>query len=185
MQREVQICVVGKVFRPNRSKVLALNKTLGEYFKIVKWYLSCNSKSKKFLHEKCYEDAKRLFNLNTALIQTARDKAVEILKSFGKRCGHVAQVSGREFRCPKCGLIYNRDLNACINIAHALTRGMGWGSLAFEPADEGKGVKPPLTPEAPGFSRGAAHTENSHPSERGSSHEDRSARRYREFGNGP
>ncbi|MCC6028223.1 MAG: hypothetical protein LM574_06535 [Archaeoglobus sp.] len=24
------------------------------------------------------------------------------------------------------------------NIAHALTRGMGWGSLAFEPADDGK-----------------------------------------------
>jgi len=82
LQREVQICVVGKVFRPNKSKVLALNKTLGEYFKIVKWYLSCNSKSKKFLHEKCYEKAKELFNLNTALIQTARDKAVEILKSF-------------------------------------------------------------------------------------------------------
>jgi hypothetical protein len=82
LQKEVQICVVGKVFRPNRSKVLALNKTLSEYFKIVKWYLSCNSKSKKFLHEKCYEKAKELFNLNTALIQTARDKAVEILKSF-------------------------------------------------------------------------------------------------------
>jgi len=44
------------------------------------------------------------------------------------RCGHVAQVRGREFRCPHCGLVYNRDLNACINIAHALTRGMGWGS---------------------------------------------------------
>ena len=44
--------------------------------------LSYNSKSKTFLHEKCYEDAKRLFNLNTALIQTARDKAVEMLKSF-------------------------------------------------------------------------------------------------------
>jgi IS605 OrfB family transposase len=73
---------VGKVFRPNKSKILALNKTLGEYFKLVKWYLSCNSKSKKFLHEKCYEDAKELFNLNTALIQTARDKAVEMLKSF-------------------------------------------------------------------------------------------------------
>ncbi|NHW23865.1 MAG: hypothetical protein HA489_06425 [Archaeoglobales archaeon] len=25
-----------------------------------------------------------------------------------------------------------------MNIAHALTRGMGWGSLAFEPADEEK-----------------------------------------------
>ena len=52
--------------------------------------------------------------------------------------------AGREFRCPKCGLIYNRDLNACINIAHALTRGMGWGSLAFEPADEVGGEKPQL-----------------------------------------
>jgi hypothetical protein len=31
-----------------------------------------------------------------------------------------------------------------MNIAHALTRGMGWESLAFEPADEGKGVKPSL-----------------------------------------
>jgi transposase len=39
-----------------------------------------------------------------------------------------AQVSGREFRCPKCGMEYDRDLNACINIAHALTRGMGWGA---------------------------------------------------------
>ncbi|NHW89103.1 MAG: hypothetical protein HA490_05630 [Archaeoglobales archaeon] len=34
------------------------------------------------MYEKCYEKAKELFNLNTALIQTARDKAVEILKSF-------------------------------------------------------------------------------------------------------
>jgi len=154
LQKETQICVVGKVFRPNKSKILALNKTLGEYFKLMKLYFSCNSASKKFLYEKCYEDAKRLFNLNTALIQTARDKAVEILKSFEEkkkkaasktchRCGHVAQVNGREF--------------GCINIAHALTRGMGWGSLAFEPADGGKGVKPPLTPEAPGFGRGVAH----------------------------
>ena len=82
MQKELQICVVGKVFRPNKSKVLALNKTLSEYFKLVKWYLGCNSTSKKFLHEKCYEKAKELFNLNTALIQTARDKAVEIMKGF-------------------------------------------------------------------------------------------------------
>jgi len=36
------------------------------------------------LHENGYEKAKRLFNLNMALIQTARDKAVEVLKSFEK-----------------------------------------------------------------------------------------------------
>jgi len=61
------------------------------------------------------------------------------------RCGHVARVKGREFRCPSCGLVYNRDLNACINIARALTRGMGWGSSEPpKPADEGIGVKPTL-----------------------------------------
>jgi len=55
------------------------------------------------------------------------------------RCGHVAQVSGREFRCPKCGLIYNRDLNACINIARRLMRSAGWGSCEPpEPADGGR-----------------------------------------------
>jgi len=399
LRKNVQVCVVGKVFKPNRLKVLALNRTLNEYFRLVRWYIGFNSKSKSFLHENCYGKAKELFNLNTALIQTARDKAVEILKGFernrkddsilrlkgismrfdrrcyrfskttnvltpywltlslnrrekvslpivfgerqrrrieealrgewrfttvemvkhygewyahftlekvvevpdepetiitidrgehnlavavaisksnpnkpmkgqfwrgqeikrirglyghirrrlqekkllkkvkelkGKerrkvnqqlhiianqivayakqfpkpvivmedlsgirdnfkrskklnrrfhslpfrrlqtiieykallegievryltkketrntsktchRCGHVAQVKGREFRCPKCGLTYNRDLNACINIAHALTRGMGWGSCEPpEPADEGTGVKPAL-----------------------------------------
>jgi ABC-type xylose transport system substrate-binding protein len=38
------LCVVGKVFKPNRLKVLALNKTLNEYFRLVEWYLSFNSK---------------------------------------------------------------------------------------------------------------------------------------------
>ena len=42
-------------------------------------------------------------------------------------------------------LIYNRDLNACINIAHALKRGMGWGRCEPpEPADEEIGAKPTL-----------------------------------------
>jgi len=29
--KAVQVCVVGKVFKPNRMKVLALNRTLNEY----------------------------------------------------------------------------------------------------------------------------------------------------------
>jgi IS605 OrfB family transposase len=82
VQKDVQVCVVGKIFKPNTQKVLALNKTLNEYFRLVKWYLGFSSKSKSFLHESGYERAKELFNLNTALIQTARDKAVEVLKSF-------------------------------------------------------------------------------------------------------
>jgi len=84
LQRDVQLTVIGKVFKPNPNKVLALNMALKEYFRLVKWYLSFNSTSKTLLHENGYEEAKRLFNLNTALIQTARDKTIEILKSFQK-----------------------------------------------------------------------------------------------------
>jgi len=37
----------------------------------------------------------------------------------------------------------HRDLNASINIAHALMRGIGWGSSESpEPADEAGGEKP-------------------------------------------
>ena len=85
MKKEAQVTVVGKVFKPNKNKVLALNTCLEEYFRAVKWYLSFNSTSKTFLHKNGYEKAKQLFNLNTALIQTARDKAVEILKSFNEK----------------------------------------------------------------------------------------------------
>jgi len=72
MQKDVQITVVGKVYKPNRSKVLALNKALNEYFR----YLS------------------------PALIQTARDKAVEILKSFRarkKRSSLLEYIESTEF----------------------------------------------------------------------------------------
>jgi hypothetical protein len=49
------VCVVGKVFKPSRLKVLALNMALNEYFRLVEWYLSFNFRLKSFLHEKCYE----------------------------------------------------------------------------------------------------------------------------------
>jgi len=85
MKKEVRITVVGKVWNANKGKILALNKCLDGYFKAVKFFLSFNSTSKTFLHKNGYEKAKQLFNLNTALIQTARDKAIEILKSFNER----------------------------------------------------------------------------------------------------
>jgi len=85
MNKEVQLTVVGKVFRPNKGKTLALNICLGEYFKAVKFFLSFNSTSKTFLHKNGYKEVKQLFNLNTALIQIARDKAVEILRSFNEK----------------------------------------------------------------------------------------------------
>lgn len=36
MKKDVQIYIVGKFFRPNRRKVLALNKCLDEYFEAVR-----------------------------------------------------------------------------------------------------------------------------------------------------
>lgn len=113
MKREVQITVVGKVFRPNRQKLLALNRTLSEYLKLVKWYLSFNSKSKTFLHKNCYEEAKRQFNLNTALIQTARDKAVEVLKSFerNRKEDSVLELSQVSIRFDKRCYSFSKTTN--------------------------------------------------------------------------
>jgi protein involved in polysaccharide export with SLBB domain len=34
---DVQVYVVGKVFKPSRLNVSALNRTLNEYFRLVKW----------------------------------------------------------------------------------------------------------------------------------------------------
>ena len=95
MNKEVRISVVGKVWNANKRKILALNRCLDEYFKAVKFFLSFNSTSKTFLHKNGYRKAKQMFNLNTALIQTARDKAVEILKSFNERKREGKVKTGR------------------------------------------------------------------------------------------
>jgi len=65
-----------EVFRPNKKKVLALDTCLKEYHTRVNWYLNFNSASRTFLHRNGYANAKQLFNLNTALIQTARALSV-------------------------------------------------------------------------------------------------------------
>jgi IS605 OrfB family transposase len=61
------------------------------------------------------------------------------------RCRHVAQDKGRIYKCPKCGMEYDRDLNACINIARRVMSSAGWGrSEPPEPANEAGGEKPQL-----------------------------------------
>jgi X-X-X-Leu-X-X-Gly heptad repeat protein len=117
VQKDVQVCVVGKVFRPNRLKVLALNRTIIEYKALLEGI------EVKYLTKKETRNASKTCH----------------------RCGHVARVEGRAFKCPKCGMEYDRDLNACINIAHRVTSSMGWGSRESpEPADEAGVVKPQL-----------------------------------------
>ena len=59
------------------------------------------------------------------------------------RCGYVARVKGRIYKCPSCGMKYDRDLNACINIAHRVMSSMGWWSCEpHKPASDGISVKP-------------------------------------------
>jgi len=51
--------------------------------------------------------------------------------------------------------------NASINIAHALMRGMGWGSgEPLEPANEAGGAKPQLNAGSLVLQGGAAHKSN-------------------------
>ncbi len=73
------------------------------------------------------------------------------------RCGHVARkVEGREFRCLKCGLIHNRDLNSVINLARSLTGGAGWGcgEPALNSQMKPSAVKAGGTGEVPSFRAG-------------------------------
>ncbi|MBD3195846.1 MAG: hypothetical protein GF317_12365, partial [Candidatus Lokiarchaeota archaeon] len=50
----------------------------------MRWYLSFKPTSKQRLHKDAYYKAKQRFELKTALLQSARDKAVEIYTSFRK-----------------------------------------------------------------------------------------------------
>jgi len=82
--------------------------------------------------------------LNGIEVKYLRKKYVRNTSKRCHSCGRVTRITyEREFKCPICGLIYNRDLNACINIAHALIRGMGWWrSEPRGPAYVTRGAKP-------------------------------------------
>jgi len=82
--------------------------------------------------------------LNGIEVKYLQKKYVRNTSRKCHRCGHVALITyEREFKCPRCGLIYNRDLNACINIAHALMSSMEWGSREPpKPAYVTGGAKP-------------------------------------------
>jgi len=127
MKKEVQITVVGKVWNANKGKIFALNKCLDEYFKVVKFFLSFNSTSKTFLHENGCEKAKQLFNLNTALIQTARDKAVKILKSFNEK-KKEGKVKSEKPKLKKISIRFDKRCYSFAKTTNVLTpywHGMG------------------------------------------------------------
>jgi IS605 OrfB family transposase len=97
MHSTLQLTVIGKVFNPNKGKVLSLNRDLDRYVECVRWYLSFKPTSRSKLHKDAYEKAKERYELKTALIQSARDKAVEIYKSFEN-----VKEKGSEIHLRKC-----------------------------------------------------------------------------------
>lgn len=84
----VQTTIMGKVYKENKGKTYRLNRLSEEYFRLIKLYvamgLELGDMSKSSLHELTYSKMCDEFNLATGLIQTARDKSVEILESFKK-----------------------------------------------------------------------------------------------------
>ncbi len=96
MHATLQLTVIGKVFKSNEGKVLSLNRDLDRYASCVRRYRSFKPTSRKRLHKGAYKKAKQMFELKTALLQSARDKAVEIHKSFKKFKGKTSEIHLRK-----------------------------------------------------------------------------------------
>ena len=61
----------------------------------MKFFASFGIKDKTLLQQKAYKEARRRFGLSSTLTQTARDKAVELVKANEGREFHVRQASIR------------------------------------------------------------------------------------------
>ncbi|MBD3196719.1 MAG: hypothetical protein GF317_16805 [Candidatus Lokiarchaeota archaeon] len=59
MQSILQLIVIGKVFNPNKGKVLSLNRNLDQYIECVRWYLSFKPTSKQRIHKDADYKAKQ------------------------------------------------------------------------------------------------------------------------------
>jgi len=95
LRAEVKVAVQGKILNPNKEKRHKLNVVLEKYLKAVKFFASFKIKDKNLLQQKAYEEARRRFGLSSTLTQTARDKAVELVKANEGREFHVHEVSIR------------------------------------------------------------------------------------------
>ncbi len=95
LKAEVKVALQGKIANPNKEKRHKLNVVLEKYLKAVKFFASFKIKDKNILQRKGYGEARRMFGLSSTLTQTARDKAVELVKANEGREFHVQQVSVR------------------------------------------------------------------------------------------
>jgi len=95
LKAEVKVAVQGKILNPNKEKGHKLNVVLEKYLKAVKFFASFKINDKKLLQQKAYKEARRRFGMSSTLTQTARDKAVELVKANEGREFHVHRVSIR------------------------------------------------------------------------------------------
>ncbi|AWR98520.1 IS200/IS605 family element transposase accessory protein TnpB [Metallosphaera hakonensis JCM 8857 = DSM 7519] len=95
LKAEVKVTIQGKILNPNREKRHKLNVVLEKYRKAVKFFASFKIRDKTLLQEKAYKEARMRFGLSSTLTQTARDKAVELVKENEGREFHVHRVSIR------------------------------------------------------------------------------------------
>ena len=95
LKAEVKVAVQGKILNPNKEKRYKLNVVLEKYLKTVKFFASFKINDKKLLQQKAYKEARRRFGMSSTLTQTARDKAVELVKANEGREFHVHRVSIR------------------------------------------------------------------------------------------
>ena len=61
----------------------------------MKFFASFKIKDKNLLQQRAYEEARRRFGLSSTLTQTARDKAVELVKANEGREFNIRKVSIR------------------------------------------------------------------------------------------
>lgn len=77
---KVQKTIQYKIIQPNKNKELKLNTTMRQYRRCVNFYLHKIAQNEEM--KDIYYEAKEIFKLPTALIQTARDMAKEQYKSW-------------------------------------------------------------------------------------------------------
>ena len=77
---KIQNTIQFKIIHPNKNKALNLNTTMRRYRKCVNFYLHEIAKGTPLAN--IYLMAKQHYNLQTSLIQTARDVAKEQYDSY-------------------------------------------------------------------------------------------------------
>lgn len=83
---KVQSTLQFKIIHPNRNKALSLNTTMRQYRKCINFYLHEIARGASLTE--IYQQAKKQYNLQTALIQTARDIAKEQYQSYKNNEGN-------------------------------------------------------------------------------------------------